>query len=160
GGSASSRLFQEIREKRGMAYAVYSFGSQYTDTGLLGVYVGTREENLDACVEICSEQIGEIASGRFRPGELERAKESMKGRILLSMESTSNRMTRLGKSLITDTELLSFERIIGEVDAVEPDEVAELAAVLLAPDKLSAAGVGPDESRFRAAIGNGVAKAA
>ena len=60
GGSASSRLFQEIREKRGMAYAVYSFGAQYTDTGILGVYVGTREENLAACVEICVEQIGEI----------------------------------------------------------------------------------------------------
>ena len=57
GGSASSRLFQEIREKRGMAYAVYSFASQYTDTGLLGVYVGTREENLAPCVEICVEQI-------------------------------------------------------------------------------------------------------
>src|SRR5204862_4471289 len=63
GGSASSRLFQEIREKRGMAYSVYTFASQYSDTGLVGVYVGTREENLAACVDICVEQIGEIASG-------------------------------------------------------------------------------------------------
>ena len=99
GGSASSRLFQEIREKRGMAYSVYSFASQYTDTGMIGVYVGTREENLDACVEITVEQIGEIAAGSLRAGELERAKESLKGRITLSMESTSNRMSRLGKSL-------------------------------------------------------------
>src|SRR5205823_1706991 len=98
GGSASSRLFQEIREKRGMAYSVYSFASQYSDTGLIGVYVGTREENLAACVDICIEQIGEIASGMLRAGELERAKESLKGRIMLSMESTSNRMSRLGKS--------------------------------------------------------------
>src|SRR5207248_11606910 len=74
GGSASSRLFQEIREKRGMAYSIYSFASQYSDTGLVGVYVGTREENLAACVDICVEQIGEIASGRLRAGELERAK--------------------------------------------------------------------------------------
>jgi len=160
GGSASSRLFQEIREKRGMAYSVYSFGAQYTDTGLVGVYVGTREENLATCVEICSEQIADIAAGNFRSGELERAKESMKGRILLSMESTSNRMTRLGKSLITDTELLSFDRIIAEIEAVEPDAVAELAGVLLAPERLSAAGVGPDEDRFRAAIGNGVSRKA
>jgi len=160
GGSASSRLFQEIREKRGMAYAVYTFASQYTDTGLIGIYVGTREENLASCVEICTEQIGEIASGRFRKGELTRAKESIKGRIMLSMESTSNRMSRLGKSLITDTELLSFERIMAEVDAVEEDAIAELAGVLLACDRLSAACVGPDEGKFKAAIGNGVARKA
>jgi len=160
GGSASSRLFQEIREKRGMAYAVYTFASQYTDTGLIGIYVGTREENLATCVEICAEQIGEIAAGRLRKGELARAKESIKGRIMLSMESTSNRMSRLGKSLITDTELLTFERIIAEIDAVEEDALAELAGVLLAPERLSAACVGPDEGRFRTAIGNGVTEAA
>jgi len=160
GGSASSRLFQEIREKRGMAYSVYTFASQYTDTGLIGIYVGTREENLATCVEICSEEIGEIAAARFKKGELERAKESIKGRIALSMESTSSRMSRLGKSLITDTELLSFERITAEIDAVEPDAVAELAGVLLGADRLSAACVGPDEDRFRAAIGSGAAKRA
>ena len=66
GGSASSRLFQEIREKRGMAYTVYSFGSQYTDTGLVGIYVGTREENLDACLTIVAEQIADIAAGNLR----------------------------------------------------------------------------------------------
>jgi predicted Zn-dependent peptidase len=152
GGSASSRLFQEIREKRGMAYAVYSFASQYTDTGLVGIYVGTREENLGPCLEICSEQIGEIAAGKLRSGELDRAKESLKGRIMLSMESTSNRMSRLGKSLIGDSELLTFERIIAEIDAVDEDAIAELAGVLLAPDRLSASGVGPDEDRFRAAV--------
>jgi predicted Zn-dependent peptidase len=152
GGSASSRLFQEIREKRGMAYSVYSFASQYTDTGLVGVYVGTREENLPACIEICVEQIAEIAAGKLRAGELERAKESLKGRIMLSMESTSNRMTRLGKSLISDTELLTFDRIFAEIDAVGADELAELAGVLLPPERLSASGVGPDEERFRRAV--------
>jgi len=152
GGSASSRLFQEIREKRGMAYSVYSFGSQYTDTGLVGVYVGTREENLQACIEICVEQIAEIASGKLRPGELERAKESLKGRIMLSMESTSNRMSRLGKSLISDTELLTFERIFAEIDAVDCEMLVELAAILLPPERLSASGVGPDEEQFRRAV--------
>jgi predicted Zn-dependent peptidase len=152
GGSASSRLFQEIREKRGMAYAVYSFASQYTDTGLVGIYVGTREENLAPCVEICSEQIAEIADGKLRKGELHRAQESLKGRIMLSMESTSNRMSRLGKSLISDSELLTFERIIAEIDAVDEDAIAELAGMLLAPERLSASGVGQDEERFRAAV--------
>ena len=152
GGSASSRLFQEIREKRGMAYSVYSFASQYTDTGIVGVYVGTREENLQACIDICVEQIGEIAAGKLRDGELERAKESLKGRIMLSMESTSNRMSRLGKSLISDTELLTFDRIFAEIDGVDAEALAELAAVLLPPERLSASGVGPDEKQFRRAV--------
>ncbi len=82
---------------------------------------------------------------------------------MLSMESTANRMSRLGKSLITDTELLSIERIMAEVDAVEAEALAELAGVLLAPEKLSAAGIGPDEGRFLAAVEHvnpGLAKAA
>jgi predicted Zn-dependent peptidase len=151
GGSASSRLFQEIREKRGMAYSVYSFASQYTDTGLVGIYVGTREENLGPCVEIAAEQLADIAAGNLQPDEVSRAKENLKGRIMLSMESTSNRMSRLGKSLITDTELLSFERIIAEIEAVEPDEVSELAGLLFAPERLSISGIGPSERAFRAA---------
>jgi len=68
------------------------------------------------------------------------------------MESTSNRMSRLGKSLISDTELLTIERIIAEIEAVDEDEVAELAAMLLVPERLSASGVGPDEERFRSAV--------
>ena len=80
-----------------MAYSVYSFASQYTDTGLIGVYVGTREENLAACLEIVAEQIADIAAGNLRDRELQRAKENLKGRIALSMESTSNRMSRLGR---------------------------------------------------------------
>jgi predicted Zn-dependent peptidase len=71
---------------------------------------------------------------------------------MLSMESTSNRMSRLGKSLISDTELLSIERIIAEIEAVGPEELAELADVLLSPEKLSAAGIGPSEKRFLAAV--------
>jgi predicted Zn-dependent peptidase len=152
GGSASSRLFQEIREKRGMAYAVYSFASQYTDTGQIGLYVGTREENLDDCLAIAVEQIEDVAAGNLRANELERAKENLKGRILLSMESTANRMSRLGKSLITDTELLSLDRIMAEIDAVEPEGLAELAELLLSPERLSAAGIGADEERFLAAV--------
>ncbi|HEX7309712.1 MAG TPA: pitrilysin family protein [Gaiellaceae bacterium] len=152
GGSASSRLFQEIREKRGMAYAVYSFTSQYSDTGLVGFYIGTREENVAECLEIASREIADVSAGRLRPNELQRAKENLKGRVVLSMESTSNRMSRLGKSLITDTELLSLDRLIAEIDAVEPDEVSELASVLLQPEHLSAAGIGPDEGTFTAAV--------
>ncbi|HEV8249780.1 MAG TPA: pitrilysin family protein, partial [Gaiellaceae bacterium] len=152
GGSASSRLFQEIREKRGLAYSVYSFLSQYTDTGLVGFYVGTRAENLAQSLEIAAEQIADLAAGNVREEELVRAKENLKGRIMLSMESTSNRMSRLGKSLITDTELLTFDRLIAEIDGVAAEEVSELAALLLAAPRLSASGIGPSEKVFRAAV--------
>jgi predicted Zn-dependent peptidase len=152
GGSASSRLFQEIREKRGLAYAVYSFVSQYTDTGQVGVYVGTREDNLAEALAITAEQIADIAAGNLPERELTRAKENLKGRILISMESTSTRMNRLGKSLISDSELLSLDRIVAEIDAVEAESVCALAATLLAPEKLSAACIGPNEDRLVAAL--------
>jgi predicted Zn-dependent peptidase len=152
GGSASSRLFQEIREKRGLAYSVYTFSSQYADTGQIGVYVGTREENLGACLDIVSEQISSVAGGELSEEELVRAKENLKGRIMLSMELTSNRMSRLGKSAITDSELLSLDRILAEIEAVEIPAVAELAGILLARDRLSAAAIGPREDRMLAAV--------
>jgi predicted Zn-dependent peptidase len=152
GGSASSRLFQEIREKRGMAYAVYSFLSQYAETGQVGIYVGTREDNLAGALAIAVEQIADIAGGNLPERELYRAKENLKGRVVLSMESTSTRMNRLGKSLITDSEILSLDRVIAEIEAVEAEAVCELAATLLASDRLSAAGIGPDEAHFLAAL--------
>jgi len=148
GGSASSRLFQEIREKRGLAYAVYTFSSQYADTGQIGVYVGTREENRAECLRIVAEQIGQIAESGPAPEELARAKENLKGRIMLSMELTSNRMSRLGKSLITDSELLGLDRILAEIEAVDGDAVAKLAEVLLPADAFSVAAIGPSRERL------------
>jgi predicted Zn-dependent peptidase len=153
GGSASSRLFQEIREKRGMAYSVYTYSSQYGDTGQVGVYVGTREENLAECVEIAVRELSDIASGNIRPDELARAKENLKGRILLSLESTSARMTRLGRPTVTNTPLLSPEAVVKRLEAVTAAEVAEIAEAVFSPSRLSAAGIGPDESRFAAAVG-------
>jgi len=152
GGSASSRLFQEIREKRGMAYSVYTYGSQYAETGQVGIYVGTREDNLAECLAVTAAELEDVAAGNLRPGELERAKENLKGRLLLSLESTSNRMTRLGKALVTDTELVSIEDTIRRVEGVAPEDVSAAAAALFSPERLSAAGIGPKESRFRAAV--------
>ena len=152
GGSASSRLFQEIREKRGLAYAVYSFSSQYADTGQIGVYVGTREENLGDCLEIVAEQFDAMANGEIGEDEVARAKENLKGRIMLSMELTSNRMSRLGKSLVTDSDLLSLDRILAEIDAVEIPALADLAGLLLSRERLSAAAIGPREKRVLAAV--------
>jgi predicted Zn-dependent peptidase len=153
GGSASSRLFQEIREKRGLAYNVYTFASLYAETGELGVYVGTREENLAECLEITSREIADVASGAIGSRELTRAKENLKGRIMLSMESTSNRVTRLGKSTITETELLSLDEILGHIEAVQADDVAALASELLPAERLSVAAIGPSGRHVRRAVG-------
>jgi predicted Zn-dependent peptidase len=152
GGSASSRLFQEIREKRGMAYSVYSYSSQYSDAGQIGFYVGTREENVPDCLEIAVRELDDLASGHVRTDELERAKENLKGRLLLSLESTANRMTRLGKAAVTDTPLLSIEEVVRRLDAVTAEEVAELADELFAPARLSAAAIGPGKRAFRDAV--------
>jgi predicted Zn-dependent peptidase len=152
GGSASSRLFQEIREKRGLAYSVYSFASLYADSGELGVYIGTREENLAEALALACAQIADVAAGNVAEAELRRAKENLKGRMLLSMESTSARMQRLGKSLVTGTEILSLQRAIVEIEAVESASVCALAAELLAPERLSAAAIGPSEQRLLQAL--------
>ncbi len=152
GGSASSRLFQEIREKRGMAYSVYTYGSQYVDAGQIGIYVGTREENLRECLDVIAEQLQDVGAGNIRAGELERAKENMKGRLLLSLESTSARMTRLGKATVTDTEIVSIDETERRIASVTADDIAALARDLYAPERLSAAGIGPSEKRFRAAV--------
>ncbi len=123
GGSASSRLFQEIREKRGMAYSVYSYTSQYDETGQVGLYVGTREENLSTCLEIAVSELADLAAGNVRPDELARAKENLKGRLLLSLESTSTRMTRLGKATVSGITLLPIEEIVTRLEAVSAEDV-------------------------------------
>jgi predicted Zn-dependent peptidase len=152
GGSASSRLFQEIREKRGMAYSVYTFASQYSDSGQVGLYVGTREENLVSCLEIAVRELADVAAGNVRSDELARAKENLKGRLLLSLESTSTRMTRIGKATVTRTPLLDIDEIVRRFEAVTADDVSALAAELFPAGRLSAAGIGPNEARFRDAV--------
>jgi predicted Zn-dependent peptidase len=154
GGSASSRLFQEIREKRGMAYSVYTYASQYADAGLIGLYVGTREENLAACLEIAAAELIDVGRGNVRADELERAKENLKSRLLLSLESTSSRMSRLGKSLVTGAELVDVDETVARIEAVSAEDVSALASELLQPTLLSAAGIGPSEERFREAVEN------
>jgi predicted Zn-dependent peptidase len=152
GGSASSRLFQEIREKRGMAYSVYTYASQYVDAGQVGLYVGTREDNLRECFDVIAEELRDVGKGNIRPGELERAKENMKGRMLLSLESTSSRMSRLGAATVTGTEIVPIVETERRISAVTAEEVAALARELYAPERLSAAGIGPSEQRFRDAV--------
>jgi predicted Zn-dependent peptidase len=152
GGSASSRLFQEIREKRGMAYSIYTYGSQYVDAGQIGIYLGTREENLRECLTVIASELADLGAGNLRAGELERAKENMRGRMLLSLESTSARMTRLGKATVTGTEIIPIVEVERRISAVTPEEIARLAGELFAPEHLSVAAIGPSERRLGSAV--------
>jgi predicted Zn-dependent peptidase len=152
GGSTSSRLFREVREKRGLAYSVGSYSEQYTDSGLVATYVGTREDNVEEACAIIGTELGRLRSEPVSAEELHRAKESVKGRLVLSSESTAARMTRISRSVLFGLPIESLDEMLAKVDAVEVDQLTELAAELYAADKLSAACVGADEDRFRAAL--------
>ncbi|MBO0769696.1 MAG: insulinase family protein [Solirubrobacterales bacterium] len=152
GGSSSSRLFQEVREQRGLAYAVFSFAASYADTGQTGLYLGTRGDNLGAAVQVIGAELTRLRSEGVTAEELTRAKENLKGRMLLSLESTSARMNRLGSCVLSGEPLLSLDELVAAVDAVSQEDVHELAVELWDPAALSIAGIGPDRARFDAAV--------
>jgi predicted Zn-dependent peptidase len=153
GGSSSSRLFREVREKRGLAYAVGSYNEQYTDSGLIASYVGTREDNVEEACAIIGAEMARLRSEPVSAEELSRAKENVKGRLVLSSESTAARMSRISRATLFDLPIDSLDEMIAKVDAVEVDDLTALAAELYGPERLSAACVGRDESRFREALG-------
>jgi predicted Zn-dependent peptidase len=152
GGTSSSRLFQEVREKRGLAYNVFSFQSLFAGTGQAGLYVGTRPDNLAEALRVVAAELERFRSDPVAADELARAKENVKGRLVLGLESTSARMNRLGSALLAGLPLLTVDEMVERIDAVTRDDVAGLANLLYAPEKLSAAGVGGDEAQFRAAL--------
>ena len=153
GGSSSSRLFQEVREKRGLAYAVFSYASHYADSGQVAVYVGTRPDNVAEAIDVIGTELRRLYDDGVTEEELERARENVKGRTVLSMESTITRMNRLGSSVLMGVPLMTVDEVLAAFDAVTLDDVATLARDFYRPDALSAAGVGADEGSFRAALG-------
>jgi predicted Zn-dependent peptidase len=154
GGTSSSRLFQEIRERRGLAYAVYSFTSAYQDTGQVGLYVGTRPDNVGEAFAVVASELARLRQDPATPEELERAKENLKGRVVLALESTGARMNRLGSELLAGMPLLSLDETVERIDAVSVEDLAGLVDELWSPERLSAAGIGPAESRFEEALGS------
>jgi predicted Zn-dependent peptidase len=152
GGGASSRLFQEVRERRGLAYSVFSFSNLYASTGEVGLYVGTRPENLREAVAVIAAELERFVIDPADARELERSRENAKGRLVLSLESTAARMSRLGGSTLHGLPLLSVEELIARIDAVTLDEVRELAAELFGGAELSVAAVGPDEGALLEAL--------
>jgi predicted Zn-dependent peptidase len=152
GGTTSSRLFQEVRERRGLAYSVYTFLNHYAGTGQVGLYLGTRADNLAQAVGVIGAELERVLDEPATPDELERSKENVKGRVVLSLESTSTRMNRLGSSILTDVPVLGLDEVIERIDAVTLDDLHELATELWPVERLSAAGIGPDGGTFGDAI--------
>jgi len=135
GSSMSSRLFQEIREKRGLAYSIYSYQASYHDSGLMAVYAGTSPESYPQVVELI---LAECARLRDEPVNLEefaRAKQQIKGNLLLGLESTSSRMTRLAKAEIYFQRYFDLDDIIRSIDQVTPEAFAELNRRILRPER-------------------------
>jgi predicted Zn-dependent peptidase len=154
GGSVSSRLFREVREKRGLAYAVGSYAEQYLDRGSVATYVGTREDNVAEACEIIGRELATLRDEGVKGEELDRAKEHVKGRMVLGMESTAARMSRVSRATLFDLEMLSLDEMISRVDAVSEADVAELATELYDPNGFSAACIGKDEECFTKAVGS------
>jgi predicted Zn-dependent peptidase len=152
GGSTSSRLFQEVREKRGLAYAVYSYSSQYLDSGQIGMYVGTRPDNVAQALEVIGAELRKLRDDGVAADELGRAKENVKGRTVLSMESMLARMNRLGSSVLTGIPLLTLDEVLARTEAVTADDIAALVDELYDPARMSAAAVGGDEDVFKHAL--------
>ena len=149
GGSMSSRLFQEIREKRGLAYSVGTYSVGYADTGQVGVYLGTREENLAEAAGIIGRELRRMAEEPVPAAELDRAREHLKGRLVLGLESPATRMHRIGRAVLSGTELLEVDEIVERIDAVTADDVAALAAEFWDPSGLSVAAIGPSTDAVR-----------
>jgi predicted Zn-dependent peptidase len=151
GGLSSSRLFQAVREERGLAYSVYSFNGQFSDTGQIGLYLGTRPDNLRQAMQVVRDELARLRETPASEDELSRARENVKARIVLGMESTGARMNRLGASLLYELPLLETDELMERIDAVTLDDLRALTEELWAPERLSAAGIGPDEAAFREA---------
>ncbi|HEY9389618.1 MAG TPA: pitrilysin family protein [Mycobacteriales bacterium] len=148
GGGMSSRLFQEIREKRGMAYSVYSYSSQYAGAGHFGVYVGCHPSRVRDVLDVVREQFEDVATHGLSDQEIARGKGQVRGGMVLGLEDPGSRMSRIGKGEIAYGDVLEVDDLLNRVDAVTPDDIRTVAADLLR-GPMCLAVIGPfDESDF------------
>ena len=153
GGGMSSRLFQEVREKRGLAYSVYSFTSHFADTGIFGVYAGCHPKRAVDVLELCREQLALASAGTLDAAEIERGKGQLRGGLVLGLEDTGSRMSRLGKSELVYGELMTVDEIIAKINAVTTDDVQAVAFELLrAKPALAAIGPYDDDRQLTVAV--------
>ncbi|MFY9665082.1 MAG: pitrilysin family protein [Candidatus Cybelea sp.] len=149
GGGMSSRLFQEIREQRGLVYSVYSFQAAYRAAGLFGVYAGTSPGNVQSCIDVILEQFARVRNVPIGDDEFQLAKEHIKGNLTLTLESTSSRMIRLVRNEFALGRQVAPEEIERRIDAVTATDVQELARELLVDQNLGLCIIGPvDESQI------------
>jgi predicted Zn-dependent peptidase len=137
GDGMSSRLFQNIREKYGFAYAVYSFNNMMQDTGAAGVYIGTDNAHVQRCIDLVWKELKSLRTHGITKEELTRTKAQLKGSMMLGMENIPNRMIRLGSSELYFGELISLDTIIQKIDAVTRDEVQETAEGIFKEDRFA-----------------------
>ncbi len=131
GGGMSSRLFQEVREKRGLAYSVYSYHAQYSDAGLFGVYAGCLPKKVDDVLDLCRAELQRVCHRGVTAEELDRGKGQLRGSLVLGMEDTGSRMNRIGKSELVYGEMLSIDEVLSRIEAVTLDDVREVASDVL-----------------------------
>ena len=143
GGGMSSRLFQEIREKRGLAYSVYTYHSVHMETGSFCMYAGTSPKNVNEVIKIMQNEIQKIISEEVEENELNRAKQHITGQLVLGLENTSHRMMRLGKSELAQGKIYSVNELIDKVNKVSADDVKRVATRLLDNDVLNLSVIGP-----------------
>jgi predicted Zn-dependent peptidase len=142
GGGMSSRLFQEIREKRGLAYSVYSYTSEYAETGMFAVYAGCAPGKVGEVLDLTRNELAQVAAHGLTAEEVARGKGMMKGGLVLGLEDTGSRMSRLGKGELLYDEMLTVDELLARVDAVTPEQVRAVAAEVLA-QPMSLAAIGP-----------------
>jgi predicted Zn-dependent peptidase len=146
GGGSSSRLFQEVRERRGLAYSVYSFGLGYSDAGMVGVAAGSLPSKADDLLRVVREQLARVAESGLSEEEVERGKGQARGGLVLSLEDSASRMSRLGEAELFQRRLRSVDEVLEHLEAVTPEHVHALARELYTQPQTLAT-VGPDGSR-------------
>ncbi len=153
GGGMSSRLFQQVREKRGLAYSVYSYAEQYADTGLLGIYAGCQPRRTDEVIKLCRDELAAVAEHGIGADELARGKGQLRGSLVLGLEDTGSRMSRIGKSELMHGDLLTVGDILGRIASVTLDDVRAVAAdVLTAAPSLAVVGPFARDRDFAGAV--------
>ena len=145
GGGMSSRLFQEVREKRGLAYSIYSSEHMYLESGTFTVYAGTQAESAPEVLKIVRDEAANLAGGEVTEAEVERAKGHVRGGLVLSMDDPGGRMSRLGRSELVHGEVLTIDDLLAKVDAVSVDDVTRVARRVFAAPGAALACVGPVE---------------
>jgi predicted Zn-dependent peptidase len=159
GGGMSSRLFQEIREKRGLAYSVYAYAQQFAGSGQIGFYAGCNPAKAIEVIEIIREVLADVADHGMTHEEIDRAKGAVRGSLVLSQEDSASRMSRIGKNEIVYGQVMGFDEILKEISRVTPEDVREIANEFLTKTPTLAL-VGPfkNESKFEKVLAKGSAR--